>query len=100
MPLSNFEGVLKKSPLKHQRFIYEKKREFSFKHSVMGLANTMLTKNGAFDLVILTLNGLCIWQYCPERLSELVNSRFEENEQLFIDMINLKVDAYQRPDNF
>ena len=95
MPLSSFDGAIKKSPFKHQRFIYEKKREFSFKHSVMGLANTLLTKNGAFDLVILTLNGLSIWQYCPERLTELVNQRFEENEQIFIDMINSKVTPYK-----
>lgn len=78
----------KKLSVRNQKFFYEKKREFPFKHSVMGLCKTQLTGNGAYDLVVLTLNGISIWQYCPERLAELVNQRFEENEQMYLDMVN------------
>lgn len=76
---------------RHQKFHYEKKREIPFKHSVMGLCKTQLSGNGAYDLVILTLNGLSIWQYSPGRLAELVNQRFEENEQMFLESINSKL---------
>jgi len=77
-------------PFKNQKFHYEKKRELPFKHSVMGLCKTLLTNNGAYDLVILTLNGLSIWQYSPSRLAELVNQKFEENEELYLEAINSK----------
>lgn len=89
VPINLDDSGNKTRPFRSQKFHYEKKREFPFKHSVMGLCKTQLTGNGAFDLVILTLNGLSIWQYCPERLAELVNQKFEENEQLYLDMINL-----------
>lgn len=86
--LDEASTVNKRLSTKNQKFYYEKKREFPFKHSVMGLCKTQLTGNGAYDLVVLTLNGISIWQYCPERLAELVNQRFEENEQMYLNMVS------------
>ena len=51
----------------------------------------MITGNGADDLVVLTLNGISVWQYEPERLAELINQKFEENEQRNLDKINAKL---------
>lgn len=88
IPINLEDSNHKNKSFRNQKFHYEKKREFPFKHSVMGLCKTQLSGNGAFDLVILTLNGLSIWQYCPERLAELVNQKFEENEQTYLNMIS------------
>jgi hypothetical protein len=84
---SNYTSVKLPLASRAQKFCYEKRREFPFKHSVMGLCKTQLTGNGAYDLVVLTLNGLSIWQYCPQRLAELVNQRFEEKEQMYLEQI-------------
>ncbi len=73
------------------RFRYELKREYSFKHSIMGLCKAQISINGAYYLVILTLNGLSVWQYDPDRIADLINQKFEENEQFNIDRINAKL---------
>ena len=60
---------------------YELKREIQFKHSILGLAVTFLSNNGAYDLVILTLNGISVWQYDPDKLIELLHARIELKEK-------------------
>lgn len=80
-----------KTKLKYQKFRYELKRELAFKHSILGLAKTCLSYNGAYDLVVLTLNGISIWQYEPDRLAEIINQKFEENEQKCLDLIASKL---------
>ena len=62
---------------------YELKRDVSFKHSVIGLLTSNLTMNCANDLVILTLNGIHIWQYEPEYVINLINTRLNQNEAAF-----------------
>jgi hypothetical protein len=64
---------------------YELKREIQFKHSILGLAATLLSNNGAYDLVILTLNGISIWQYDPDKLIELLHARIEVKEKKSIE---------------
>ena len=61
---------------------YVIKREITFKHSILGLSTTFLTSNGALDLVVLTLNGVSIWQYDPEKLIDFINKKLEQKEQL------------------
>lgn len=63
-------------------FTYEFKREIVFKHSVLGLLTGLITNNGALDLVILTLNGVSVWQYDPEKVIDLANKLFEQREHL------------------
>ena len=65
---------------------YEFKREFTFKHSILGLNKSFLSNNIAYDLTILTLNGVSIWQYEPDKLIDLINKRFELKEQYFNDL--------------
>lgn len=77
--------------MKYQKFRYDLKREQAFKHSILGLAKTHLSNNGAYDLVVLTLNGVSIWQYEPDRLAEIINQKFEENEQKYLDIIASKL---------
>lgn len=66
-------------PAKH-RFTYDLRRELHLKHSVLGLASCSLTNNGALDLAILTLNGISVWQYDPEKIIEYVNSKLIQND--------------------
>jgi hypothetical protein len=66
---------------KQIRVHYEIQRKIHFKHSILGLAQTMLTNSGAYDLVILTLNGFSIWSYEPGMLVDVLNKKFEENEE-------------------
>lgn len=61
-------------------FTYEFKREIVFKHSVLGLLTGLVSNNGALDLIILTLNGISVWQYDPEKVIELANKLFEQRE--------------------
>ena len=75
-------------------FQYEFNRKILFKHSVMGLCQTHLSNNGACDLAVFTLNGVSIWQYEPEKLIELINQRFEENDQHYLDIINSKLASF------
>lgn len=70
---------------------YEIKREITFKHSVMGLSPTHLSSNAAYDLVVMTLNGISIWQYEPDRLIEFINQKFELNEHKYLELINSKI---------
>jgi hypothetical protein len=67
---------------------YELKKEIPFKHSILGLELTKLSNNGAYDIVVLTLNGISVWQYDPERLIELINQKFEQNENTCLEKIN------------
>lgn len=60
---------------------YELKREIVFKHSVLGLLTGLLSNNGAVDLIILTLNGISVWQYDPEKIIDLANKLFELRDQ-------------------
>lgn len=62
------------------RFNYELRRELHLKHSVLGLASCSLTNNGALDLAILTLNGISVWQYDPEKIIEYVNRKLIQND--------------------
>ena len=62
-------------------FRYELKRELLFKHSILGLKASKLTGNGAFDLAVLTLNGISIWQYDPESVVELINQKYEQHDK-------------------
>ena len=62
-------------------FRYELKRELLFKHSILGLKACKLTNNGAYDLAVLTLNGISIWQYDPESLIELINQKYEQHDK-------------------
>ena len=78
-------------PKLKQSYQYEFSKKILFKHSVMGLCRTNLSNNGACDLCVLTLNGISIWQYDPEKLVELINQRFEENELKYLEMINSKL---------
>jgi hypothetical protein len=67
------------------QFNYELKREFFFKHSILGLAACDLSMNGgALDLVVVTLNGISVWRYEPSRVCDLLNKLFEKREQLFL----------------
>ena len=59
---------------------YELKREIQFKHSILGLSPTLLSNNGAQDLVILTLNGVSVWQYDPDKIIELIHARLDQKE--------------------
>jgi hypothetical protein len=65
--------------LKYQ-FNYEIKREIYFKHSILGLDVCDLSNQGVFDLVILSLNGISVWQYDQEKLIDYLNKEFEKNE--------------------
>ena len=65
---------------------YELRREIQFKHSILGLAATFLSNNGAYDLVILTLNGVSIWQYDPNKLIELIHAKIEQKEKKSIEI--------------
>lgn len=64
------------------QFSYELKREITFKHSVLGLLTGLISNNGALDLIILTLNGVSVWQYDPEKIIDLANKLFEQREQM------------------
>jgi hypothetical protein len=63
------------------QFSYELKREIMFKHSIIGLEVGLISNNGALDLMILSLNGISVWQYDPEKVIELANRMFEQKEQ-------------------
>ena len=58
---------------------YELKRQVAFKHALLGAVHTSLSYNGAPDLAILTLNGVSVWQYEPERVAELAAKRLNES---------------------
>lgn len=62
-------------------FRYELKRELLFKHAILGLQVCKLTNNGAYDLAVLTLNGVSIWQYDPDSVVELINQKCEQHEK-------------------
>ena len=62
------------------QFSYEIKREIMFKHSIIGLEIGLISNNGALDLMILSLNGVSVWQYDPEKVIELANRMFEQKE--------------------
>ena len=67
---------------------YELKREIQFKHSILGLETTLLSNNGAYDLVILTLNGISVWQYDPDKLIELLHARIELKEKRSMENVS------------
>jgi hypothetical protein len=107
MPISNENNIninqqhqdsIKSSSIKNsfQKFRYDFKREISFKHSIMGLCVGCLSNNSALDLVVCTLNGVSIWQYEPDRLADLINQKFEENEQRYLENINKKISNYNK----
>lgn len=73
-----------------QKFNYELKREIPFKHSILGLSTSLISNNGALDLVVLTLNGISIWQYDPEKIIEIVNRKFEQNYLLDWNNLSFK----------
>ncbi len=53
----------------------------------MGLCASELTNNCADDLIMLTLNGVSIWQYDPDAIVKLVETRYlnlNENEREII----------------
>ena len=62
---------------------YELRRDFSVKHSIMGLLTCNLTMNCSNDLIILTLNGVHICQYDPNYVINLINQKYEQNESNF-----------------
>lgn len=62
------------------QFSYELKREIMFKHSIIGLEIGLISNNGALDLMILSLNGISVWQYDPEKVIDLANRMFEQKE--------------------
>lgn len=81
LPIDVSESSNRRSSSRHV-FTYEFKREIVFKHSVLGLLTGLVTNNGALDLVILTLNGVSVWQYDPEKIIEFTNKLFEQREHL------------------
>jgi hypothetical protein len=68
--------IEKENNTKHS-FDYELQREILFKHSILGLQKAFLSNNGPVDLAILTLNGISVWQYEPEKITELINKMLE-----------------------
>ena len=54
---------------------YELKRDFQVKHSIMGLLSFNLTLNCSNDLIILTLNGIHVFQYDPDFVINLINQK-------------------------
>jgi len=107
VPISNENNIninqqrqdsIKSSSIKNsfQKFRYDFKREISFKHSIMGLCVGCLSNNSALDLVVCTLNGVSIWQYEPDRLADLINQKFEENKQRYLENINKKISNYNK----
>ncbi len=59
------------------KFDYEMRREIYLKHSIMGLTSSLLSNNGSKDLVILTLNGVSVWQYEPSKIIDIINKKIE-----------------------
>lgn len=57
--------------------IYELRKELLQKHSIMGLCLCELSNNCAYDLAIITLNGLSLWQYDPDFILNLINKRLK-----------------------
>ena len=62
---------------------YELRRDIMLKHSIMGLLTCNLTLNCTNDLIILTLNGIHIWQYEPDVINNLINQKYNQNEIIF-----------------
>ena len=65
----------------HQQptFDYEMRRDIYLKHSILGLTTSSLSNNGSKDLIILTLNGVSVWQYEPNKIIDIVNKKIEAN---------------------
>ncbi|RMZ99433.1 hypothetical protein BpHYR1_034090 [Brachionus plicatilis] len=53
--------------------VYELKREITLKNSILGLSTSLVSNNGAIDLVVFTLNGISILQYDPDKIIDLAN---------------------------
>ena len=62
------------------KIVYELKREITLKNSILGLCTTMISNNGAIDLVVFTLNGISIWQYDSEKIVDYTNRILENKE--------------------
>lgn len=74
------------------QFVYELKREITFKHSILGLQVGLISNNGALDLIILTLNGVSVWQYDPEKVIDLVNKLYDQHQ-----ILNLQQNQHKEP---
>lgn len=62
------------------KIFYELKREITLKNSILGLSTSLVSNNGAIDLVVFTLNGISIWQYDPDKVIDFVNKIIEKKE--------------------
>jgi hypothetical protein len=72
---------------------YELKREFFFKHSILGVAACDLSMNGALDLVVVTLNGISVWRYEPNKLIDLITELFEKREEHFSSKYSTSIES-------
>ncbi len=68
-------------------FDYEMRRDIYLKHSILGLTTSYLSNNGSKDLVILTLNGVSVWQYEPSKIIDIVNKKVEANNYNYNNII-------------
>lgn len=96
--IKKFEELEKKSTMSYQseldqsqkidvnqkaikpKIVYELKREITLKNSILGLCTSIISNNGAIDLVVFTLNGISIWQYDSDKIIDYANRLLEKKE--------------------